>query len=317
MRKIVVSVWLFVSEFVLFAQSPSIRLGVLKGISCAPCAYLMENRAKLSVQDMEFALFDSAQSELPKLLRGELDAGFLAPADAAKVFTAGNGAIVALGVAQNGACFLVTGDESYSGLADLKGKPIVCAGNDSPDNVVFTHVLSKQGIAVGSGAEAVQLDFSVPVANVAAKLISGEAKYALLPEPFAALALKHAPTLRRAENLRNLYAEADGAGSYPAMLLVVRADFADANRELLSRFMEVYKTAAAWTNKNPAKAALLAEKHRLGLQSSVAVQSIPHAALTWREARSAKPDLERLLSLLLTENPASVGGELPKDGFYF
>ena len=65
----------FFSAFLISAQ-PSIRLGVLKGISCVPCAYLIENKEKLAVQNMEFKVFDSERTELPALLRGELDAGF-------------------------------------------------------------------------------------------------------------------------------------------------------------------------------------------------------------------------------------------------
>ena len=36
----------FLSFMFLKAQSPSIRLGMLTDISCLPCAYLIENRAK-------------------------------------------------------------------------------------------------------------------------------------------------------------------------------------------------------------------------------------------------------------------------------
>ncbi|MBQ9908970.1 MAG: hypothetical protein IJM48_04145, partial [Treponema sp.] len=94
--------FVFLTAAVSFAQSPSIRLGVLKGIACTPCAYLIENREKLAVQNMSFKIYDSVQSELPALLKGELDLAFLNPGDAAKVFNKGGASLFALGVAQNG-----------------------------------------------------------------------------------------------------------------------------------------------------------------------------------------------------------------------
>ena len=309
-RKIVVSALFFASAFFSSAQS-SVRLGVLKGISCAPCAYLIENREKLAVQNMEFHVFDSVRSQLPKLLRGELDAGFLSPADAAKVFTAGNGAIVALGVAQNGNDFLLTSDESYKSLEDLRGKSIVCARKGSEQDFVLRHVLSKKKIEAGESEDenSVRLDFSIPAASIASKLISGEIKYALLGEPFAAVAQFYSPKIKRAENFQKLYSETEKSRIYPAMLLVARADFARENGDLLRRLIDVYKNALSWTAKNPSEAALLIEKHKLGLQSSVARKAIVGATLTWRDITEAKSDLEHLYSITNSKAPA--------EDFYF
>ena len=128
-RKFAWVVFALFCRFFLFAQTPSVRLGVLKGISCSPCAYLIANKEKLSVQNMAFKVFDSEQSELPALLKGEIDMGFLAPEDAAKVFSKGNGALICVGVVQNGSLCLLTSDESYSSLQDLRGKKILAAGD--------------------------------------------------------------------------------------------------------------------------------------------------------------------------------------------
>ena len=123
-KKILVFLIELLLSALLFSEGASIRLGVLKGISCAPCAYLIENKSKLSVQNIDFQLFESEQTELPKLLRGEIDAAFLTPTDAAKVFSKGNEPIIALGVVQNGNAYIITNDETYGALEDLKGKKV-------------------------------------------------------------------------------------------------------------------------------------------------------------------------------------------------
>lgn len=304
MKRIFCLVLAFFSAFLIYAQ-PSIRLGVLKGISCVPCAYLIENSAKLSVQNMAFKVYDSERGELPALLKDELDMGFISPKDAAKVFTKGNGAIVAIGVSQNGNAYLLTSDESYSSIQNLAEKTVVCEGNNSDDVAVFNHILSKDG----SGVDSVEVDFSVPLVNIANKLITGEEQYALLKEPFATVAINHNSKLRRAESLQKMFSNSENTSLYPAMLLVARTDFVSQNRELIRRFIDMYKNALSWTNKNPAKAGLLAEKHKLGLKSQIVKDSIPNAALVWRDASMAKPDLEKLFEIL--EVP------LPEDGFYF
>lgn len=297
--------FVFLTAAVSFAQSPSIRLGVLKGIACTPCAYLIENREKLAVQNMSFKIYDSVQSELPALLKGDLDLAFLNPGDAAKVFNKGGASLFALGVAQNGNACLLTNDDSYSSIRDLAEKTVLCEGSDSFDVAVFNHVLSRDD----SGIDSVEVDFSVPQAELANKLITGQAQYALLKEPFASVALLHSTKVRRVESLQRMYSEGEGSSLYPAMLLVARLDFIKDNADLIRRFVEVYRSAVLWTNKNPAKAASLSEKQGLGLSAAVVKASIPHAALVWRKAKAARADLEKFYGILEVT--------LPDEEFYF
>ncbi|WP_294431283.1 ABC transporter substrate-binding protein [uncultured Treponema sp.] len=296
------------SAYFLSAQLSSIRLGVLKGISCAPCAYLIENKAKLSVQNMNFQIFDSERTELPKLLRGELDVGFLAPKDAAKVFKTTGGSIVMLASVQNGNLFLLTNDENYRSFEDLKGETLICAENDIEETTVFKHILSEKEITIGDDEKSVKIDFSVPQANIANSLILGKTKYALVREPFATIAL-NTSSVRRVENIQKTYSSVEEGSSFPVLLLVARTDFVKEKSDLLKRFLEEYRKALLWTTKNPSNAAFLIEKHDFGLSSSVAGKSIPNASLTFRESNAVKSDLEKLYGLLGVENPT--------DEFYF
>ena len=316
MYKKFLSFFFFLSFFSsLFAQVSSIRLGVLKGLSCTPSAYLIENKAKLSLQNMAFKLFDSEQSELPALLKGEIDAGFLSPESAAEVFLKGNKALVCIGSVQNGNLFLLTNEESYGSLEDLKAQKILCA-SESSSSKILSHLLSKKEIKTASlsrgggelPSDSVGLDFSLPAASIANALINKNAAYALLAEPYATVAVKNSSEIRRAENLQKLYNEAEEWSSFPSMLLLVRADFAKEKRDLVKKFMDLYKNAVNWTNRNPSKAAFLSEKHRLYHSPAILRDSIPHAAFLWREAGTARPDIEKYLTVL--------GIEIPGEEFY-
>ena len=304
MKRILFSLIAFLSASFISAQTPSIRLGVLKGISCAPCAYLIENRAKLSVQNMAFKIYDSVQGELPALLKDELDMGFISPKDAVKVFNKGAGAIVAVGVVQSGNLYFLTNDEMYLNLENLKGKNVVCAENDYGDAAVLEHVLLRRNISVGTDEDSVKLDFSLPTANIANGLILGNIQYAFVSEPFATVALLHSSKTYRIESIQKLYSDNEQGSSIPVMLLVARADFAKDNASVIRKFTDVYKSAVSWTNKNPAKAGLLIEKHSFGLNSYVAGSSIPNAALVWRDAGSAKTDIEKFLTIVKSELPS-------------
>ena len=79
---------LFFSLFVCFAFCFPQKIGVLKGPSGIPSAYLMENFS----DNAEYEVFSGANFLLPKLIKGEVEIGFLPPNVAAKVYNANKGA---------------------------------------------------------------------------------------------------------------------------------------------------------------------------------------------------------------------------------
>ncbi|WP_407425915.1 ABC transporter substrate-binding protein [Treponema sp.] len=309
MLKKIVLILINLSFLHLYAQSASIRLGVQKGIFCAPCAYLIENKEKLAVQNMSFKILDSEQDTLLKLLRGEIDAGFLSSKTAAKVFNLKNDSITALGVCQNGNIFLITNDSSYKSLQDLKGKKVFAASSYSTEARIFQYILSKENITTDSSEESVNIDFSVPAANIPNKLITNEIQFALLTEPFASVAQLNSSEIRYAENISKIYSESENSPNFPAVLLVCRTEFAGNNRALLQKFITVYKSAVSWVNKNPLKTASLIEKHNLGLSYQTAQKAVQNASLVWRDAGNAKPDFEKFYSI--------INAEIPDEKFYF
>lgn len=294
----------------LGAQSSSIRLGVLKGVSCTPGAYLIENKDKLAVQNISFQIFDSAQSELPKLLRNQLDIGFLTPENAAKVYEKTSGSIIVLGVVQNGNMSLLTNEESYASLEDLKDKKIICSGVDEGEPLIFKHLLSKKGIDV-------QLDYSIPKSKIGNSLFLKTESFGLLEEPYTSAAIINSTDTHRMSTVQKIYNESEGGSTYPVLLLVARTDFVKQNRELVRKFIDVYKNALNWTIKNPAKAALLSEKHKISTNSAVIKQAIPASALLWRDAGAAKGDIEKYLNILIEEKSPAVSSTLPSEDFYF
>ncbi len=311
-------VFLFLSLLSLFtpqAQRASLRLGVLKGNGCLPCAYLIENKEKLSVQNMAFELFDSAESELPRLLRGQIDACFLAPENAAKAFEKTKAQIVCLAVVQNGTLSLLTNDEAYGSISDLQEKTILCPSSSENETLVFKSLLEKTQALKEKGFP--YLDFSVPTSSIANSLITKKATYAILPEPYATVAVRSSNEVRKAESIQKLYNESNEWFSYPALLLVARSDFVKQNKELVRRFIEAYKNANQWTVKNSAKAALISEKHKITLSSAVTKDSLSSSGLVFKEAGSAKGELEKYLNILIEQKSASAPAFLPTEEFYF
>jgi NitT/TauT family transport system substrate-binding protein len=300
------------------ASGNVLRVGSLNGPSSIPVAYMHENMPELGGTTATFELCATPVVELPKLLKGELDIGFLPPNAAAKVYTKNNGALIALGITGNGNIYLLTTDKTYTSIESLKGKKIAAAGQGSTPEYMFRWILGKKNIGIGDGADMVNIDFSIPTAELAAALISGKVSYALLPEPFATVASMKSADVKRVVDLQSEYEQIEGKGAvYPLTLLVCRASYAKEHADVVAKFIAAYKTATEWTNANPAKAGVLVQKYTLGLLAPIAAKSIPTSSFVWTDAQSGRGSIEKLLNIYLSVAPESVGGALPADGFYF
>ncbi|GMO49562.1 MAG: ABC transporter substrate-binding protein [Treponemataceae bacterium] len=294
-----------------------VRVSALNGPSAVPMAYLFEHHPPLDGVESTFQVSASPDILLPKMLKGEIDIGILPVNVAAKVFNANNGAVILAAVTGEGMISLVTKDASVTSFASLKGKRVYVSGQGAAPDYMTRYLLASNGIAVGEGPNAVSLDFSIPAAEIAPALISGKIACAVVPEPFSTVIISNNAAFRRAIDFQKEFATLQKDSSYPMTALVVRAEFARNYPKTLRLFLQAMEQAVYWTNAYPQDAGQLVQKHTLGLQAVVAARSIPSSAFKFVNAADARVSVERLLNIFAQNDPASTGGKLPSDGFYF
>lgn len=302
-------------SFSIFAQKSKIRVGLLNGPTCIPSAYLVENYKKAS-----YETFADPQVLLPKMIKNEIDVGFMPLNVAAKVYNSGNKAILCCAITGLGNLSLITKDKSIRQFSDLKFKTIHTAGQGATPEYMLCYLLSENHLKYGNNSSdaEVLLDFSIPTAQLAAQLISGKIQYAVVPEPFATIAKMKSADVVTAIDFQKEYLEITGEQNiYPLSVMVVRKDFAENNSELLSAFLQEYKNACEWTVNHPQNAGKLAEKHSFGLNAEVVAKAIPLSNYTFIPAAQAVSDSEDLLKIFMNNDPSSIGGKLPERDFYY
>ena len=290
----------------------SVSVGILNGPSSIPTAKLMEDNA-----DAQFTLYATPQQLLPKLIKGEVDIGFLPANVAAKAYRSSNGAIQCTGITAYGGLFIISRDNSVSSIKDLAGKTVYVAGHGATPEYIMRYLLKANGLEADTSG-GVTLDFSLTSAEIPAMIISGKADYALVPEPFATLSSMKDEQIKTVIDVQSEYQKATGAMDlYPITVMVVNKNFAKTKRRALMKFLEQYNEAANWTNENPQQAGALVEKHTLGLAPQVVAKSIPYSGFVWKKASEAIGDIEALLQIFLDFDKDSIGGTLPDDDFYW
>ena len=291
----------------------TIQLGVLKGPSGIGMIYLFENAPRLSSgAKLETTLVASADLMVPKLVSGEYAMAVLPINMAAKLRASGL-PIELAAIVGNGMVKFISSDESISGLADLKGKEIFVAGQGATPDYLMRTLLKSASIDPEAD---LKLSYSMPYPEMAAAVASGKIASAVLPEPFATVALKANPKLKMPLDLGELWTRTTGQPSYPMTALVVSTKFASSDPRSVRNILAAVKASIAKVQADPAASALLVEKYNFGLKAAVAKEAIPRSAYIFESPADARPSVEALLKVFFDLAPASVGGRLPDEGFY-
>ena len=314
MKKNVLSLLCILFSINVFSQS--INIGLLNGPSCIPCAQLNENLHKIGETEVEYEMFATPQELLPKMIKKEIDIGFMPVNVAAKVYDSTNHKIICCGITGEGNLALITKNKNIKSLKDLKGKTVFVAGLGATPEYITKYILEKEGIVLND-EKGIFLDFSLPTNQIVPELLAGKIDYAIVPEPFITIASEKSKNKINIIDLQKDYFLNYFAQNYPLTVMVVRSDFAEENPDLLKTFLEQYKSALSWTLDNPSDAGQLCEKYNFGLKKNVVEKSIPKSNYVFIPAVEGKLIIESLLQLFIEEDNSFLNGKLPEDDFYY
>jgi NitT/TauT family transport system substrate-binding protein len=131
------------------------------------------------------------------------------------------------------------------------------------------------------------------------------------------MALTGKPDLVSVADIQQEWSRAGGRENFPMTLLVVDGAFASENPGAVKEILNAVKTSIEWVKAHPAEAGALVEKHELGLSAPVVAAAVPKSNYVFIPASEGRAVLEALFGLFLEYAPASIGGALPGEGFYF
>jgi len=284
----------------------------IKGSSGVGIVRLFEEPPRIAGFDVKVEALAQADLMAARFISGEAKVGILPPNMAAKIASSGKD-LRAAAIIGNGMLSLLSSDTSVRSLADLKGKTVEVAAQGATPDYVFRRILEFNGLTPDRD---VTLGYSLAPAEIAQSLIAGRVSVALLPEPFATMALTGKPGLVSVADIQREWSRAGGKENFPMTLLVVDGAFASENPGAVKEILNAVKTSIDWVVANPAEAGKLVEKHELGLSAPVVAAAVPKSNYVFIPAAEGRAALEALFALFLEYAPASIGGALPGEGFY-
>ena len=297
------------------AEKPVVRLAAMTGPTAMGLVKLLEDGENgLSANQYDFLLAGAADQISPSLIQGKLDIASI-PVNLASVLNnKTNGGLTLLAVNTLGVIYIVEkGGESIQSLADLKGKTIYATGKGSTPEYNLTYLLNQHGLTLG---EDVQVEWKSEPAEVVALMSQQETAFAMLPQPYVTVAQTKVENLRIAVNLTEAW---DALGLDSRMItsgIVARTAFVKENPEAVETFLREFAASVQYVNEDvPGAAKLVGELGIVG--AAVAEKALPHCNIVCLTGEEMKEALSGYLQVLFDLNPASVGGQLPGDDFYY
>lgn len=249
---------------------------------------------------------------VPKLVSGEADLAIIPANLAATLYNKTEGKVKVLATNSLGVLYVVTkGDVEINSIEDLAnyGEEILASGKGATPEIAINKILETNGYS----SDNLNINYLAQANEAAQKLIAGEAKVAILPEPMVSSVLLKAEDAKVAIDLNELYEDATG---YPIIssVLVGRSEYLDTID--VDKLLETFKNSIDKAKSNPDETATLLEKYDI-MPAPVAKKAIPNLALEYIDGDELKEMMAKHLEDLNNTNPQLIGGSIPEDDFYF
>ena len=241
----------------------------------------------------------------------------LLPANVASVlYHKTEGKVSVIDINTLGVLYLVSGDSSISSIENLSGKTVYLPGKGTTPEYVLRYLISASGLS----DDAVTLEFKSEASEVAAVLAEDPNAIGLLPQPFVTAAIAQNDSLSVVLDLTKVWDSLQEDGSNSRLVTgvsIVNNEFLAAHKDLVDTFLTEHEASIAYTAADPEGAAALIEKAGIVAKAAIAQKALPACNITYLDGQDMKDALNGYLSVLLSQNPQSVGGSLPEDDFYY
>ena len=299
------------------ASEGTVRIGGLKGPTTMGLVKLMDSAGKGETENnYEFTMVTAADELTALVGSGKVDIALL-PANVASVlYNKTGGKISVIDINTLGVLYLVSADTSIQSIDQLKGKTVYLPGKGTTPEFALRYLISKSGLSELD----VTLEFKSEATEVAAVLAEDPNAVGLLPQPFVTVALTQNEKLSIVMDLTEVWNSVQEEGSQSRLVTgvtIVNNEFLKNNQEAVDTFLSEHEISIEFTADEPDAAAELIAAAGIVPKAPIAKKALPYCNITYMDGSQMKDALSGYLSVLFEQNPASVGGTLPDDAFYY
>ncbi len=296
------------------STTDAVRIAGLKGPTTMGLVNLlpMEEDGSASL-DYDLQLYGTADEIVPLLTKGELDMAAIPANLAATLYQKTQGGIQVMAVNTLGVLYVVEKGDTIHSVADLKGRTILSTGKGTTPEYVLRYILQQNGIDPDKD---VTIEFYSEATEVTAQMAVAEDAIAVLPQPYVTSASMQDDTLRVALDLTEEWDKICDTQLITGVT-VVRTEYAQEHPDVVAAFLKDYTASVDAANNDLDGTAALCEEQGVVAKAAIAKAALPNCNIVCVTGDEMQADVAGYLQVLYDADPASVGGAMPNDGFYW
>ena len=293
------------------SSAAALRVAGLKGPTTMGLCNLISDSE--GTGEYDFTMYGAADEIVPLLVKGDIDAAAVPANLAATLYQRTEGAVQVACINTLGVLYVVENGDTIQSVADLKGQTIWTTGQGTTPEYVLRYVLTQNGLDPDAD---VDIQWASEATEALAHVQAGEATIAMLPQPFVTSALNQVEGLRVALDMNTEW-EAVAGSKLVTGVLVARTDAIARDPAAFDAFLEAYAASVDAANTDVEGTAALCEEYGIVAKAALAQKAIPACNIVFETGDEMKADLVNYFQVLFDADPASVGGAMPDDAFYY
>ena len=284
---------------------------VLSGPTGLTLLQMIAEEPELSGVKLNYSVATKPEQLTARLVSGEADIAALPTNLAAVLYNRGIGIRLAA-ITNWGVTYIVGRDPSVRSWQGLKGRELAVTGRGTTPDILLRYFLKAEGL---DPEKDLKLQYYAAPVELAQLVIAGKVDLATLPEPWVTEVIKKNPEVSVLLDYQEAWKRAEHKEySYPQTCLVVRAELAEKNPELVRDFLTAAAASSAWVNNHPDEAGQYAEQYLL-ISAAAAREAIPCCNLefvpVWEIARRSTITLRNSMNSTPDDR-----GKTPDGGLY-
>ena len=247
------------------------------------------------------------------LINGDADIAAVATNVASALYNKTGGAVQVLAINTLGVLYILEKGESVQTMADLAGKTVYATGQGANPEYILNYLLEKSGV----DPDAVDIQW-MTAQEVIAKMTTQEEAICMLPVPAATTVMMKDSAIRQAISLTDVWGSVDES-MLAQGCIVARTDYIKENPQAVANFLLAYEQSLDYmmSEENRETAAALVALYGITANEKIAAKAIPSCNLTFITGSEMKTVLNAFYQVMFQANPASIGGAMPDDSFYY
>lgn len=308
MKKIIGFITMMISSILLLSCSSgevkveSINIVFPDGIPAVAISKFVNENTIIDEVKIEANIQKTTDALVAEVLKGEADMAIVPSNLALQAYKKGLDYKIAATIGW-GSLYLIS-TEDIKDIKEIKGKEVYNTGKGLTPDIVCKEILNNKGI------EESEVDYTYVSAasELAPVIMSGKAKFAIVPEPILTTVITKNPNIKVILELNKEWADVNDVDKgYPQSTLIINESFYNENKKVANEILEEIGASVSWVGENQSKVGEICETIGVTIDKNIVEKALERANLKFYNIEDTKDEYKIYFKFLEDKEQSGQG----------